>query len=415
MTALATITTLKPKLRDKPGNVQKDKAPKRKIRVSCLPRKDKLPATTSWLPVPRAKEVPSAFGMNSRRTKSLATPPPSNQNIVKTGQKKNTFELVFEKGKKTAAFPSPSTVHFATASSSEFDPPTDPFAPNNAGRNSHTGHSDWLKGKLTEYLAETNSTENYGLEEHTLLFVRTFLAGKFPLFNASVKKTAEKILQAFQDTIPVNNEVKKKILQECRSKVLPVVYLGERECIKKYGVEVETFNFLDSFAFGIANPSYKDINRAENLLRYIEVRKLRENLRKEMSKNRAYFNSLPVNSRIVIGDFVERVRPDKVSDSDFKLLEDVLKKSSYLSEYTFDGGAGAGPSLDILDGEFLEGDLEEESLPEQQLPKRIQLPKHTWKTYESTRKTYDPVLCAGPRQYEPPVHDPPGGFKVHLP
>lgn len=176
---------------------------------------------------------------------------------------------------------------------------------------------DFLGEKLKAYLVEKNSRENYMLEEHTVKFLDNFIKGMFQN-SPSVRTKVMRILNAIQNTIP-DDPTKQKAIYDTRERIINL--FDEEDYAKKYDLDPPTIKFLETFAYGIANPSYAEIKKAEEFLSVVKVRGMRRALEDLTCRSQII---LSLHDRMIINDFLVRLRPDKLTQSEFKKLDSII-------------------------------------------------------------------------------------------
>ena len=208
----------------------------------------------------------------------------------------------------------------SSSASSAFDPTPmldgDPFAL----RYNKTAVRDHLKERLRGYWEEDNFKENYVLEDHTILFLENFLTDSF--VNApSVIKRVNRILKDIQDTIPDSEKAAK--IAKTRSDIADII--EQENYAKTFQLDSTTVRFMESFAFGVANPSGKDIGRACDIVYLVGVRKMREKLVRLCQERYDFVSCLDVSTRVFIENFTSRVRSDKLTDEQFANITDIIQ------------------------------------------------------------------------------------------
>ena len=208
----------------------------------------------------------------------------------------------------------------SSSASSTFDPTPmidgDPFAL----RFNKTAVRDHLKERLRGYWEEENFKENYVLEDHTILFLKNFLADSF--VNApSVIKRVNRILKDIQDTIPDSEKAAK--IAKTRSDIADII--EQKNYAKTFQLDSTTVRFMESFAFGVANPSGKDIGRACDIVDLVGVRKMREKLVTLCQERYNLVSCLDVSTRVFIENFTSRVRSDKLNDEQFAKITNIIQ------------------------------------------------------------------------------------------
>ena len=208
----------------------------------------------------------------------------------------------------------------SSSASSAFDPTPmldgDPFAL----RYNKTAVRDHLKERLRGYWEEDNFKENYVLEDHTILFLENFLTDSF--VNApSVIKRVNRILKDIQDTIPDSEKAAK--IAKTRSDIADII--EQENYAKTFQLDSTTVRFMESFAFGVANPSGKDIGRACDIVYLVGVRKMREKLVRLCQEQYDFVSCLDVSTRVFIENFTSRVRSDKLTDEQFANITDIIQ------------------------------------------------------------------------------------------
>ena len=85
---------------------------------------------------------------------------------------------------------------------------------------------------------------------------------------------------------------------------------------------------MESFAFGVANPSQISVDKAEEILHTIEVKKLRDKLLELVTSPRTgpLVYKFDITTRVVIDNFLFRVKPDKIPPEEFTKLNQVICK-----------------------------------------------------------------------------------------
>ena len=193
----------------------------------------------------------------------------------------------------------------------------DPFALQNKD-----AKRDFLKEKLRGYLCEENCQASYVLEDHTVMFLKNFVSDKF-INSPSVRNRVEKILKGIQDTIP-DNPVKRLAIKNSRSKLADII--DQPDYAKVYTLDDEAVRFMEAFAFGVANPCQREVEKAEEILRVVEVRGLRNVLINLTTTHAPVVHSFDLSTRIFIDNFVSRVRPDKMHLTDLTKLKQIIKQ-----------------------------------------------------------------------------------------
>ena len=156
---------------------------------------------------------------------------------------------------------------------------------------------------ITDYMNEPSCINDYALDEADKQFLHTCI-----LKNSKIRRYTyvqiEKMLSRFQNTIPNGN--KRTIILKTRGHLDNI--LSEPCYEKKYDVSTADSNFIETFMFGIANPTYRQIDRAKYLVTSLHAKKIRFDLKQFLVSEKIH--KLDFSSRLFLDDFVVKQVPE---------------------------------------------------------------------------------------------------------